>query len=92
MADLAFYNDPAYVRANNGVKYILVFIDVFSKMCYVEPMKNKLGLTTLLALEKIIRRLPVTPNQIITDVGTEFYNHYVQKLFKDNGIVHYSLR
>ena len=92
MADLAFYNDPAYVHANGGVKYILVFIDVFSKMCYVEPMKNKLGLTTLLALDIIIRRLPVTPNQIITDVGTEFYNHHVQKLFKENGIVHYSLR
>ena len=37
MADVAFYNDPSYVRANGGFKYILVFIDVFSKMCYVEP-------------------------------------------------------
>ena len=92
MADLAFYNDPSFVRANGGVKYILVFIDVFSKMCYVEPMKNKLGLTTFLAMENILKRLPVTPNHIITDVGTEFYNHYVQKLFKENGIVHYSLR
>ncbi len=83
MADLAFYNEPSYVRANGGVKYILVFIDVFSKMCFVEPMKNKLGMTTFLALEKILKRLPITPNQIITDVGTEFYNHLVQKLFKD---------
>ena len=31
MADLAFYNNPDYVRANNGVKYILGFIDVFTK-------------------------------------------------------------
>ena len=92
MADLAFYNQPEYVRANNGVKYILVFIDVFTKMCYVEPLKDKNGQTTFLALEKIIKRLPVTPNQIITDVGTEFYNSHVQRLFNDNGIVHYSLR
>ena len=92
MADVAFYNDPSYVRANGGFKYILVFIDVFSKMCYVEPMKDKFGMTTFLALEKILKRLPVTPNQIITDVGTEFYNYRVKSLFDDYGILHYSLR
>ena len=81
--------DPSWRR---GVKYILVFIDVFSKMCYIELMKDKNGQTTFLALEKIIKRLPVTPNHIITDVGTEFYNVNVQKLFKEYGITHYSLR
>ena len=92
MADLAFYNSPDYVRANNGIKCFLVFVDVFSKMCYVETMKDKNGITTLIALEKIIKRLPVTPNQLITDLGTEFYNRHVQELFKQYGIVHYSLR
>ena len=92
MADLAFFSRPGMVRANSGNKYILVFIDVFSKMCYVEPMKDKNALTTLIAFEKIFRRLPITPNHVITDVGTEFYNWQVQKLFKENGIVHYSLR
>ena len=28
-------------RANVGNKYILVFLDVFTKMCCVEPMKDK---------------------------------------------------
>ena len=92
MADLAFFTGPGMARANNGNKYVLVFIDVFSKMCYVEAMKDKNALTTLIAFEKIFRRLPFTPNHIITDVGTEFYNWQVQKLFKENGIVHYSLR
>ncbi len=92
MADLAFYNSRDYIHANNGYKYILVFIDVFSKMCYVEPMKDKNGHTTLTAIENILRKLPEIPHQIITDEGTEFYNSYVQKLFDENGIVHYSLR
>ena len=92
MADLAFFTGPGMARANNGYKYVLVFIDVFSKMCYVEPMKDKLAVTTLVAFENIFRKLPFTPNHIITDVGTEFYNWHVQKLFKENGIVHYSLR
>ena len=92
MADLAFFTGPGMARANGGNKYILVFIDVFTKMCYVEPLKDKHALTTLVAFEKIFSRLPYTPNHIITDVGTEFYNWQVQKLFKENGIVHYSLR
>ena len=92
MADLAFFTGPGMAKANSGFKYSLVFIDVFSKMCYVEPMKDKHALTTLVAFEKIFRRLPFTPNHIITDVGTEFYNWQVQKLFTENGIVHYSLR
>ena len=92
MADLAFYTSPDYVHANGGFKYILVFIDVFSKMCFVEPMKDKNGLTTLLALENIIKQLPETPNQVVTDDGTEFYNHQVQALFNEYGIRHYSIR
>ena len=91
MIDLAFYIAPDYVKANNGYKYIMVFVDVFSKMCYVEILKDKNGTTSMMALERIIKRLPETPNQIITDVGTEFYNSHVQQLFKEYGIVHYSL-
>ena len=92
MADLAFFNQPEYVRANGGVKYVLVFIDVFSKMCYVEPMKDKFGLTTLVAMEKIFRKLPELPKQFITDVGTEFYNYHLRNLFEENQINHFSIR
>jgi len=92
MADVAFYNSRDYVHANNGYKYILVFIDVFTKMCYVEVLKNKTALTTLLALEKIIKRLPEPPNHFVTDVGTEFYNRPVHELLQKYGIEHYSIR
>ena len=92
MMDLAFYNSPKFVRANGGMKYVMVFIDVFTKMCYVEPMKDKNALTTLVALENIFKRLPDLPKHVITDDGTEFYNKPVQSLFDANDIVHYSLR
>lgn len=92
MADIAFYNSPDYVKANNGYKYILVFIDVFTKMCYVEPQRNKTALTTLLSLEKIIKRLPEPPNHLVTDDGTEFYNRPVHGLLNKYGIEHYSIR
>mgnify|MGYP003729644177 CR=1 FL=1 len=92
MADLAFYNSPEFVRANGGVKYILVFIDVFTKMCFVETMKDKNALTTLLALENIFRKLPDLPKHLVTDEGTEFYNRDVQKLLEEKCVTHYSLR
>ena len=92
MADLAFFTGFGMAHANNGFKYVLVFIDVFTKMCFVEPMKDKRGLTALIAFENIFRRLPEIPKHIVTDVGTEFYNKPVSKLFTDNAVTHYSIR
>jgi len=92
MADLAFYNSRDYAHANGGIKYILVFIDVFTKMCYVEPMKDKNAITTLMALENIFRRLPDVPKHFITDDGTEFYNKYVNDFLETQSVIHYSLR
>ena len=92
MADLAFFTGPGMSRANNGFKYVLVFVDVFSKMCFVEPMKDKQGLTTLVAFENIFKRLPQIPQNIVTDDGTEFYNKEVNDLFAANLINHYSIR
>ena len=92
MADLAFFNQPNYVRANGGIKYVLVFIDVFSKMCFVEPMKDKYGITTLMAFERIFSKLPDVPKQMITDVGTEFYNFHLRKFFDENHVNHFSIR
>ena len=40
-ADLAFVQDVA--KQNNGVKYLLVAIDVLSKYAWVRPMKDKTG-------------------------------------------------
>ena len=92
MADLAFFTGPGMSHANHGYKYVLVFIDVFSKMCFVEPMKDKQAVTTLVAFENIFRRLPQIPNHIVTDVGTEFYNSRVGQLFEENSVNHYSIR
>lgn len=32
-----------YKRENRGYRYILIVIDVFSKMAYAEPLKDKTG-------------------------------------------------
>ena len=50
--DLAFVDKLATL--NNGVKYLLVSIDVFSRLVRVQPMKSKDAKETVRAFEEMI--------------------------------------
>ena len=41
--DLLVLNGERFARANNGLAYILVTIDVFSRFCRAQPVKSKSG-------------------------------------------------
>jgi len=45
----------AFSKYNNGVKYLLTVIDVFSKYGWMKPLKSKSGLEVANALEKIFK-------------------------------------
>ena len=53
-ADLAFVQDVA--KENDGVNYLLVVIDVFSKFLCVRPMKNKSSRSLLQSFDSILVR------------------------------------
>ena len=75
-------------RYNNGYRFILTCIDVFSKYAFAIPLKDKRGITVVGAFEKIFtERVPLL---LQTDRGTEFYNSHVQNLFNKYNIHHYS--
>ena len=59
--DLAFVDKLATL--NNGVKYLLVSIDVFSRLVRVQPMKSKEAKETVCAFENSVRtgKLPSIP-------------------------------
>ena len=59
------------------MNYLLCAIDLFSKYVWVVPLKDKRGITTVNAFQKIISKKR-KPNKIWVDQGGEFYN----KLFK----------
>ena len=59
--------------ANNGVKYLLTFIDVYSRLVLVEPIKNKNSSTVAKAMKSIINRFPEKVNNLTTDDGSEFH-------------------
>jgi hypothetical protein len=87
-SDLTFVDKMK--RYNDGVKYLLVVVDVFSKVAAVEPLKNKSAKSTAMAFEKIIRRLmKKVPEKLRTDRGTEYNNSTFRRLMTKYGIHHY---
>jgi len=68
-------------KDNDGFTYLLTVIDVFSKVAWVVPLKNKTGAVLANAFEAIFSggRKPV---KLQTDKGTEFVNKVFQKYLK----------
>jgi len=79
-----------WTKQNNGYKYMLNVIDIFSKYAWSIPMKNKTGITTLGAFRKIAKESGRIPKHIWVDKGLEFYNKDVNSWLKENNIVMYS--
>ena len=86
-ADLIEY--PALKWHNNGYKFILLVIDVFSKVIYVEPLKKKTGDLTADAMDKILQKSETPPVMLVTDGGKEFFNKYFQKVMISHNINHF---
>ena len=76
-------------KFNDGYRYLLVCIDVFSKYAWVIPLKNKTG-PSLVEAFKVILASGRKPEKIMTDQGTEFFNRHFQALMKENDIVLYN--
>jgi transposase InsO family protein len=81
----------AYSRSNNGTKYLLTCIDVFSKYAWAIPLKNKTGPEVMKAIQLMFKdgRKPYNFN---TDRGKEFENKHVRGLFKKHDIHFFTTR
>ena len=80
MSNISSYND--------GVRYLLTCIDVFSKKAWAVPVRTKTGREVTNAFEKIL--LDVTHNMVQSDKGTEFLNSTFQSMLKRRGIKFYT--
>ena len=85
--DLAFVDKLA--SQNNGVKFSLVAVDVFSRFVRVQTMKTKYAEDTLQAFKKMISRKN-TPEKLWIDKGTE-YGGTFKKFCEEKNIEVYSL-
>ena len=70
-----------FAKENEGYRYILNVIDVFSKYAWMRPLKSKTGVEVADALNDIVKSSGRKPVKIWVDFGNEF-NKHVQKNFK----------
>ena len=70
----------AFSKDNNGVNFLLLVIDTFSKYGWIVPLKNKKGKTVAEALKTIFKERK--PEKLWTDKGKEFYNKDVEDLIE----------
>lgn len=77
-------------KYNEGYKYILCIIDVFSKYAWCVPLKNKTGPSILEAIKLVVDESDRSPEKIWVDQGGEFYNKGFQDWANKNGITIYS--
>ena len=76
-------------KENDGVNYLLVVIDVFSKFLWVRSMKNKNAQSLVQTFDSILSEKR-KPEKLRTDKGTEFINESFQQYLKKQGIQFYT--
>jgi hypothetical protein len=74
-------------ESSEGHKYILVFIDTFSRFIELVPIKNLTAETAADALIQLLGRYGI-PAEILTDNGTQFANQIFDQLPKMLELTH----
>ena len=72
-------------KYNDGIQYILVLQDVFSRFIFTYPLKQKTGLQVVSGLKTVFatgRR----PQVLRTDKGSEFSNRWVDAFLKKENV------
>jgi len=68
-----------FSRWNKGYRYLLMFLDIFSKYGWIVLLKDKKGKTVSKAFETILKK-GRKPKFLWTDKGKEYFNKYFQEL------------
>ena len=89
-ADLCDMSEERFVSKNEGYKFLLTVIDVFSKQARVEAMKSKHAIEVCRAFERIYKDW-IIPTHLQTDQGSEFKGVF-KKYCELKGINHYTSR
>ena len=79
-----------FQKSNNGVRFLLLVIDVFSKFIWIEPLKDKKAESVAQGFRNIYQKYSDFPSTITTDKGKEFHNRLIETFFKENNVHFYS--
>lgn len=87
--DLDLMDMTDYANENDGVRYVLMAIDVFSRYGWMVPLKSKKAADIVKGFDALLRKSnPRKPVKIRTDMGGEFVNAAMKKWFKQHDILH----
>ena len=70
--------------ANEKYKFLMVAVDVFSRLAFAVPMKNKISHTIVESMTEILDE--TEPIMINSDNGSEWINKDFKKLLRERGI------
>ena len=76
-------------KFNKGFKFLLCFIDIYSKYAWVAPLKDKKGVSIVNAFQSILKKSNRKPNKICVDKGGEFYKRSMKSWLEKNDIESY---
>ena len=86
MWDADLMDLPDLASENEGVKYILICIDVFSKYIYIRPLRTKSDIGICKQMDDILK--VARPRSLRTDKG--FLGHKFAQLMTKYGVHHYT--
>ena len=89
-ADLA--EMQPYANQNDGYRYILCVIDVFSRKAWAQGIKSKRAPDVQAAFDVIFNDVNIIPVAIQTDQGSEFESAAMRAYFQARGIKQYSVK
>ena len=85
LADMQLIN-----KFNKGFRFLLCFIDIYSKYAWVIPLKDKKRITITNAFQKTLDESNQKPSKIWVDKGSEFYNRSIKLWLEKNDMQMYS--
>ena len=75
---------------NDGEKYMLTIVDVFTRYAWAVPMRSKSAIDTFAAFISVVDSSSRKPKKIWVDKGAEFYNSTFKKWMAANDCIMYS--
>jgi transposase InsO family protein len=85
--DMDLMDVARYSSDNDDIRYLLTAIDILSKYAFALPLKNKEGPTVTQAAAIIFDERK--PEQVCSDLGTEFKSGRFQQLLQEREIRHF---
>ena len=79
-----------YSAANDGAKFLIIFMDMYSRFVTVFPLKTLRHNDVIKAFETFTKNSIYSYPKIFTDGGPEYINQFIHKFYEKNNMLRYS--